>query len=391
MIIFSSIQGQSKLTIPLDEHNADDDLTTISDDDTNRSDEHDNEKTSFTLTKTKHPQFSVSGVPLNKLKQSNNARKNPILTLTSLNADQYQSQGGNGVSVTEDWKLKLKPPIHMDGYVESPQVYKVNTLTHTEDQNAEDYLLHHRKNGPVSERLSSPDLNAEDLNAEGLNSDGLNAEGLNAGELNSQGLTSEGKISDGLSVGGLHSGSLTSGRMSLEGLNPDRLASEGMRSRYGNLHTGEMSFTPTSNTFNSIDRLLKSDEAHVGGDVSVTRTVTPNPYDKVIKQDISDLESALSNAEGQIPGEGRLSGIGSPVIHQGLTASLRSPEVEKESQINLAELQAPRGMVARVSPEIPPDVLGDSEGGRYVPLDSVIDDLRAHIGENQLNDNLALP
>jgi hypothetical protein len=364
------------------EHN-DDDLTSTSDDDTNNSDENDNHNNEipFTFSKTKKPQFSLSGVPSNKLKQYNNPRKNPILTLTSLNADQYQSQGGNGVSVTKDWKLKFKPPIHLDGYVESPQVYKVNTLTHNRDQNAEEYLLHHRKNGLLSEGLSSHGLNAEGLNAEALNAEGLNPEGFN-----SERLTSEGKISD---------------------LSPGRFALEGLSSDDHDLHGGDMRFTPAPSALTSIDRLLKSDEAHVGGaGIDTAHALTPNPYDKVLKQDISDLESALANAEGHIPGEERLLGLGSPVIRQGLTASLRSPDVEKESQINLAELEAPRGIVPRggimprggiiprvgnpraIPPEAPAEDLSDSQGGRYVPLDSVIDDLRAHVGENPVNDNL---
>ena len=382
----------------VDEHN-DDDLTSTSDDDTHNSDKHDDNDIPFSFSKTKEPQFSLSGVPPNKLKQYNNPRKNPILTLTSLNADQYRSQGGNGVSVTKDWKFKLKPPIHLNGYVESPQVYKVNTLKHDRDQSAEDYLLHHRKNGLLSEGLSLQGLNTEGLNAGGLNAEGINAEGLNSQKLTSERLTSE-----GLSTAGLSPEKLALEGLSSEGgLNPERLASEGLHSDYHNLHGGDMRFAPTSSTFNSIDRLLKSDEAHVGGvDIVTAHGSTPNPYDKVLKQDISDLQSALSNAEGQIPGEERLSGLESPVLHQGLTASFRSPEVEKESQINLAELETPRGLSPRggiippvgnpraISPDVPVDDLSDTQGGRYVPLDSVIDDLRAHVGENP-NDNLGFP
>ena len=366
----------------LHEHD-DNDLTSTYDDDTINSDEHGNKDIPF--SKPTKPQYSLSGVLPNKLKQFNDPRKNPILTLTSLNADQYQNQGGNGVSVTKDWKLKLKPPIHLDGYVESPQVYKVNTQKHDKDQSAEEYLLHHQNNSPLSDGLSS-----QDLNAEGLNSEVQNTEGL----------TSEGKISDRLTSERLNTPDLTPEKLALEGLrsdgglNPEGLTSEG-------LHGENMRFTPAASTLSGIDRLLKSDEAHVGGiDIATTRTLTPSPYEKVLKQDISDIQSALSNADGQIPGEDKLSGLGSPVIHQGLTASLRSPEIEKENQINFAELQAPRGIVTQgaviprvasphaIPADVPTDDLSDSQGGQYVPLDSVIDNLRAHVEDNPLNNNL---
>ena len=367
----------------LHEHNVND-LTSTSNDDTNNSDEQDNNDIPF--SKHTKPQDSLSaGVLPNKLKQFNNPRKNPILTLTSLNADQYQSQGGNGVSVTKDWKLKLKPPIHLDGYVESPQVYKVNTQKHDKDQSAEEYLLHHQTDSPLSEGLSS-----QDLNAEGLNSEVQNAEGL----------TSEGKISDRLTSEGLNTADLTPEKLALEGLrsdgvlNPEGLTSEG-------LHGGNMRFTPSASTLNGIDGLLKSDEAHVGGiDIATTRTLTPSPYEKVLKQDINDIQSALSNADGQIPGEDKLLGLGSPVIHQGLAASLRSPEIEKENEMNLAGLEAPRGIVTQgagipriasphaIPADVPPDDLSDTQGGQYVPLDSVIDNLRAHVEDKPLNNNL---
>ena len=382
--------GHSGLTMTLHEHNdsdptstSDDDPTSTSDDDMNNSDEHDNNDMPF--SKPTKAQYSLSGVLPNKLKQFNNPRKNPILTLTSLNADQYQSQGGSGVSVTKDWKLKLRPPIHLNGYVESPQVYKVNMQKHDKDQSAEEYLLHHQDKSPLSE---------------GLSSQGLDAEGLNSEVQNAEGLTSEGKISDRMPSEGLNTADLTPEKLALErlrsdgGLNPEGLTSEG-------LHEGNMRFTPEASTLNGIDRLLKSDEAHVGGiDIARTRTLTPIPYEKVLKQDISDIQSALSNADGQIPGEDKLSGLESPVIHQGLTASLRSPEIEKENQINLAGLEAPRGIVTQgavmsrvtspraIPADVPPDYLPDSKGGQYVPLDSVIDNLRAHVEDNPSNNNL---
>jgi hypothetical protein len=360
----------------LDEH-SDDDRTT--DGDTNNSDEHD-----IHFSKPTKPPYSLSNVLSNKLKQFNNPRKNPILTLTSLNADQYQSQGGNGVGVTKDWKLKLKPPIHLDGYVESPQVYKIDTQKHDKDQSAADFLLRHHDS--LSEGLSSQGLNAERLSAERLSSEGLSSEGLTSGR----------KISDRLSSKGLHTADLTPEKLALEGLrsdeglNPERLTSEG-------LHEGNMRFTPAASTLDGIDRLLKSDEAHVGGvDIATARSLTPSPFENVLKQDISDIQSALSNADGQIPGEDKLSGLGSPVIHQGLTASLRSPEIQKENQMNLAGLEAPRGIATqdaitpRVSSPQAIDILSNSQGGQYVPLDSVIDDLRAHVGDNPLNNNMGL-
>ncbi|XP_028400689.1 uncharacterized protein LOC114523847 isoform X2 [Dendronephthya gigantea] len=370
--------GQSGLTTTLHEPN-DDDVTRTSDDETNNAGD-------------------VSNDAGERLKQNNNPRKNPILTLTSLNADQYMSQGGNGVGVTKDWKLKLKPPIHMNGYVESPQVYKVKTLAQDRDQNAEEYLLNHRKNDLFSQGLSSQGLNSGGLSLKGLNtedlSSGLNSAKLTPDSLDSSRFNSEGKISQ---AGGLTSEGLSPGRLPLEGLNSDGVLSQ---ERLG-LHPGYMRFTPAQQskvpgTFNSIDKLLKSDEAHVeGGVIDSVHGVTPNPYDKVLKQDINDLESALSNADGQIPGEGRIPGLESPAVRQGLTASL-TPELEKESQINLAEIEAVSrgGMIPRVgntramSSEVPVEDLSDSQGGRYVPLDSVINDLREHIGEEPLNENL---
>lgn len=377
----------------LNEHNSDVDLTSTSDDDTKHSDEYDNDNINnipFTIPTNKKPEVSLSGVPTSKLTQYNNPRKNPVLTLTSLDADQYQSQGGNGVSVTKDWRLRLKPPIHLNGYVESPQVYKVNMLTHDKDQNAEEYLFHHQKNG---------------LSSEGLSSQGLNAEGTNAEGLNSQRLISEGKISDGVASERFHYAGASPGRLSLEGLssdtglNPERLASEGLHSDYNDMHRGSVMFTPASNSINSIDGLLKTDEAHVRSDgIDTAHAVTSSPYDKILNQDISDVESALSNAEGQIPGEGRLPELGSPVVPETLAASIRTPEVEKQSQLSLAEIQARHEIVPHVGDprtiptEIPAGDLADSEGGRYVPLDSVINDLQAHVGaNNMLNDNLGLP
>ena len=376
----------------LNEHNNDVDQTTTSDDDTKHYDERDkdNNNIPFTLSASKKPEVSLSGVPASKLKQYNNPRKNPILTLTSLNTDQYQSQGGNGVSVTKDWRLRLKPPIHLNGYVESPQVYKVNMLTHDKDQNAEEYLFRHQKNGLSSEGLSPQRLNAEGTNAEGLNS---------------QRLISEEKISDGLFPERLHLAGVPPGRLSLEGLssdeglNPERLSSEGLHSDYSDMNRGSTMFTPASNSISSIDRLLKTDEAHVRSDgIDIAHAVTASPYDKILNQDITDVERALSNVEGQIPGEGRLSGLGSPVVPQTLAASIRSPEVEKQSQLNLAELQVRHDVVPHVGDpraiptEMPADDLAESEEGRYVPLDSVINDLQAHVGSNNmLNDNLGLP
>ena len=387
---YSTIQEQSGLTTTFHVDNNDNDVTSTPDYDSSNSDDDSSNSD------------DDSGNAGDQLKQYNNPRKNPILTLTSLNADQYLSQGGNGVGVTKDWKLKLKPPIHMNGYVESPQVYKVNTLTQDRDQNAEEYLLNHKKNAPFSPDLSSQGLNSEGLSSQGLNSEDLSSQGFNSAKLTPDGLdsqrfTSEGKISQ---TGRFTSEGLSRGRISLEGLNsdgvlsPERLASNG-------LHPGYMRFTPVQqskvpSSFNSFDTLLKSDEAHVeGGVIDSVHGVTPNPYDKVLKQDINDLESALSNADGQIPGEGRLPGLESPVMHQGLTASL-TPELEKENQINLAELEAVSqgGMIPRVgntramSSEVPVEDLSDSQGGRYVPLDSVIDDLRAHVAEEPLNENL---
>lgn len=389
-LLFPYFQGQPGLATILNEHNNDVDLTSTTDDDTKHSDEHDDGDIPYTVSTNKKPEVSLSGVPTSKLKQYNNPRRNPILTLTSLNTDQYQSQGGNGVSVTKDWRLKLKPPIHLNGYVESPQVYKVNSLTRDRDQNTEEYLFHHQNNG-----LSSEDLSSQRLNAEGSNAVGLN----------SQSLISEGKISDSLSPERLQLAGASPGRLSLEGLSsdaglgPERLASEGLHSDFNNLHRGSMTLMPESNSIDSIDRLLKTDEAHVRSDgIDNARAVTTSPYAKILNQDISDVESALSHAEGQIPGEGELPGLGSPVVPQTLAASIRSPEVEKQNQLNLVELQARHDIVPNfgdpraIPTGIPAGDLADSEGGRYVPLDSVIDDFQANVGANNvLNGNLGLP
>lgn len=317
----------------------------------------------FGLEKTEKGHFSLPRIPSNKLKQFNNPRKNPILTLTSLNAQQYQNQGGNGVGVAQDWKLKLKPPTHLDGYIESPQVYKVNTLKQDGDQSAGDYL-HHQKNdqGLSPEGLFSEGLSSEGLSSEGLSSDGLSSEGLSSERLSSEGLSSQGLSSVG---------------------------SANART----LHGASMQSIPNKSTVDSVEQLLKNDNSHlasaVAGD-SARALSRPDIYNKVMKQDLSDIESALGHQDDSITHGDGLTGLGSQDIPEVRMGGIR--DLEKGTAFGLPDLEQlpsrdglPSGGVSRaIIPDDPlnnykEDDMSDAHGGRFVPLDNVINDMRTDL------------
>ena len=338
---------------------------------------------SFGLEKPEKGHFSLPRIPSNKLKQFNNPRKNPILTLTSLNAQQYQNQGGNGVGVAQDWKLKLKPPTHLDGYIESPQVYKVNTLKQDGDQSVGDYL-HHQKN---DQGLSPEGLSPEELSSEGLSSDGLSSEGLSSEGLSSEGLSSEGLSSEGLSSEGASSVGLSSEGLSSEGLSS--VGSVNART----LHGASMQSIPNKSTLDSVEQLLKNDNSHLASAVtgdSARALSQPGIYNKVMKQDLSDIESALGHQDDSITHGDGLTGLGSQEIPEVRMGGIR--DLEKGTALGLPDLEQipshdglPRGGVSRaIIPDDPlnnykEDEMSDVHGGRFVPLDKVINDLRTDL------------
>lgn len=220
--------------------------------------------------------------------------------------------------MTKDWKLKLKPPTNLDGYVESPQVYKIKALKQDSDQNTADFL--HQRN---------------------------NDQGMATGGLSSEGLSSE--------------------------------EAEGLPS----FHQSDMQFIPSTparplSGLDSVETLLKNDQFHQGteGTGENTRAVIqPESYDKIMEQDLRDVESALDNADVSNTGTGGLSSVTSPGIRQGVIETLGDTG-RGTSGLSTAE----RGIIS----ENPLDIhegnqLSYPQGGSYVPLDNVIDDLQAEI------------
>ena len=154
-----------------------------------------------------------------------------------------------------------------------------------------------------------------------------------------------------------------------------------------------MQSIPNKSTVDSVEQLLKNDNSHlasaVAGD-SARALSQPDIYNKVMKQDLSDIESALGHQDDSITHSDGLTGLGSQDIPEVRMGGIR--DLEKGTAFGLPDLEQlpsrdglPSGGVSRaIIPDDPlnnykEDDMPDAHDGRFVPLDKVINDMRTDL------------